>query len=248
MKFTKKEGFILAAIFILAIAGGVIWYLLEKQKTTVIEAPKQETASESQNEETFDGQEADQVDTSDWKTYRNEEIGVEFQYPSKWGEIKERKEQGCYDYENGGVNKTILTKEDQCYQIALYTSNYDKAIFFSTQSNLRVKFGIPRGAYWGDYTGAIKSEKDIQRMCEGQKENDCNVYKTLNGIWVAKRLEQREFSPEGEMIYVYYIKSSHPIYFSIAMSADRIMRANKQDLSTESDFSKVIDSLVFLSN
>lgn len=30
---------------------------------------------------------SDEIDTSDWKTYRNEIIGIEFDYPSDWSEI-----------------------------------------------------------------------------------------------------------------------------------------------------------------
>jgi len=30
----------------------------------------------------------DEIDTSDWEVYRNEDIGVNFKYPASWGEVK----------------------------------------------------------------------------------------------------------------------------------------------------------------
>ena len=30
-----------------------------------------------------------EIDTSDWQTYRNEELGFEFRYPQEWGEVRQ---------------------------------------------------------------------------------------------------------------------------------------------------------------
>jgi hypothetical protein len=101
MKFTKKGVIILAAIFILAIAGGVVWYLLEKQKTTVIEAPE-DMVKENLAEETQENSKVDAVpdwvvipdeNRPGWSIYRSEKFGFEFSCPSDWVEnaIKENK-------------------------------------------------------------------------------------------------------------------------------------------------------------
>src|SRR3990167_6298731 len=48
---------------------------------------KPATPAVNQNQNTNTATTTSEIDTSDWKTYRNEIIGIEFDYPSDWSEI-----------------------------------------------------------------------------------------------------------------------------------------------------------------
>jgi len=226
----NKKIAIAVAILIIVLAIGVgVWRWKEKNN--------EKNISEQQTNK--NGQNNNEVDTSDWKTYRNEKLGVIFDYPSKWGKIVEFAEQGCPDYEKGGVDADILNEKDDCKRITL--SGLNTGEFFSTGTPLLAKYGFARGGYWGDAAITIESENFIANFCK-EKKNICEVFKTKNNILIAKNVEQREYAESSDQkIIVYYIKSTHPIYFGIAMSSDRLNYNN-----AEEDLINVIESLKFL--
>ena len=74
----KTTSRILAAIVIVAVAG-MAYSAYSSKNVTVVNTNRNGNS--------------DAIDTSGWKTYRDEELGIEFEYPSTWGNI----EKGYYE-------------------------------------------------------------------------------------------------------------------------------------------------------
>lgn len=74
----QKPLFLAVALAALLVIGGAFWVMQKRQmamnQAPVVIDPVVETPVQTEPESS--------VDTSDWKTYRNEEYGVQFRYPS----------------------------------------------------------------------------------------------------------------------------------------------------------------------
>jgi len=70
---------IITVIILALIGGGVFWYLKTQKQEPV---NNNEPVVNNEGEE--NGDVGEEIDTSDWLTYRNEEYGFEVKYPSVW--------------------------------------------------------------------------------------------------------------------------------------------------------------------
>lgn len=70
----KKQYLTIITVLIIALGAGV--FVWQKQRNQVQEQPKQE--------EVVKADVSTDIDTSDWKTYRNEEYGYSIDYPRSW--------------------------------------------------------------------------------------------------------------------------------------------------------------------
>lgn len=89
MKSLKTKGFsaiiLIAILAVLALGGG--YWVWKDQAVAPAPAPADtniEPPSSSDNSFTTAPVPTPDIDTSDWKTYRNEEYGFEFKYPNNW--------------------------------------------------------------------------------------------------------------------------------------------------------------------
>ena len=79
---------IISVIVLALIGGGVVWYFkIQKQEpvnppVTENNNPVEERENNELTGEVVSG--GDEIDTSDWLTYRNEEYGFELKYPQGW--------------------------------------------------------------------------------------------------------------------------------------------------------------------
>ena len=79
-------------IFLLILAlfalGVTTFYLTLKEKGERMEKEERvETLPEEPVVESQEPTTAEAIDTSDWKVYRDEELGIAFKYPKEWGEV-----------------------------------------------------------------------------------------------------------------------------------------------------------------
>jgi hypothetical protein len=82
-----------------------------------------------------------------WQTYRNEELGIEFQYPKSWGEIKETQFQGpteCQPYERIVEGTKIVLNfiestgvVNSYISIYVTSANYKSAICFINEEKIK---------------------------------------------------------------------------------------------------------------
>ena len=211
----------------------------QEQKTT----EKQETTKEQTNNQnqTINGElkPEEKIDTSDWKTYRNEKFGFEFRYPRSWGDIIVWK-QKCFDgYKNDA--KVKHGNKEPCLQIALRATNM-KGLFLATETPNIIGRRVPRCGFWGDGSSLIKNEDYIRNFCMKNSDNkSCNTYVTHNNLVVAKNYESMPLSEDAS--YVYYISFNHPPFRGIKMSSAELPYTKEKNTTI---IENIINSLKFL--
>src|SRR3990167_9223846 len=87
------------------------------------------------------------VDTTEWKTYKNQTLGIEFNYPQEWGDAK-FEQRGCQNFDSTG--KPITNGE--MFRITFSSIN---TIEFGGNSS---DCSEPRGATWTDFQFYSKAE------------------------------------------------------------------------------------------
>ncbi len=230
-------GVLLIILLGIVVLGGGAYFFVQPQSSQT--ASKNNTATTTTQ--------TTPVSTTGWRLYENREIGVAFEYPESWGEVSVSREKGCqvdYYYFGTSTVKKFLSEMqrtgDPCDHVMLLLfspSPRSGDIFLDTMTPLANEYHLGRGGYWGDVSGLI-NDVFMAKVC-AQAGTVCA--KNSRGIQVAK-VPNQPSGEDGPMVTVYYIKSTHPFYYGLALSASRLNPA------WEADFERVVDTLHFVSS
>jgi len=167
-----------------------------------------------------------------WRLYENKEIGITFEYPDTWGNIRVGKEVGCFE-----AKQEMAASGDPCEQVLLSFGDVREGIFLATQTLLHEKYPIGRGAFFGDeYVG---SEEILLGYCSGKMGgNPCTTARNSHGVLVTKSFGVLGF--DGEAGWKYLARSPHPYFSSVVLSSSRL------NPTWQSDFDRLVDSLKFI--
>lgn len=134
----KKTGFgiigIIIAIAAVAVLGGFLYFReLNRLKnlTAPPPAPAPQTQQQNQEQPTTQAPPVSEIDTSNWKTYRNEQYGFEVRYPQKWNDIilfDEPKELSRSPFTEGVFSVSIGFKKDKSF-FTLYLNSMNRKLF-----------------------------------------------------------------------------------------------------------------------
>jgi hypothetical protein len=159
-------------------------------------------------------------------SYRDEELGISFIYPTYWGEVKKDKNE----------EKIILSFPSLGGGIAIDATDSSKEI-------------PGRGVYWGDIGFDIKNQDDVIGLCKRFSLSiSCSVFKNDNGIKMVKEVSNpgTEGGSESDVPSAqYYFYNPNGEYEGVSMSALRL--DNREYFSPiEKGFEEMVQSLKFI--
>ena len=191
-----------------------------------------------------------EIDTSNWKIYRNSEIGVMFKYPPEWGEINLWKDEDCGDRNDDTAISNITTQtQSSCHQIALYAENAkpkEVGIFFVTETVMYAARTHQRAGYFGDLANLPQENLSLKEaICSSAlfKNDSCIAFTTEKGIPVVHVLHEVFVPGLDKQQFLYFLKSGNPKYAGIVLSSGRLpydMNQSKKIIET------LLDTLQFI--
>lgn len=225
----------------LLVIGGVFFVWMKKQEKPVVPVPNNSNPIETKQEK-----KPSLTGTTGWTTYRNEEMGIQFDYPNSWGDINVSKEVGCVDYYAAEVAIPKDLKES-CFHITLSASSFDKGAFLSTEGVDYTNTEIPRGADWR--FRLISMPKEQENFClnnpfipmgnKGGHLENCKKFKTASELLVTKGVREIPFT-ENEKMTVYFIRTNHPIFYDLVLSSQYLKSS-----TSENELQQLIETIKF---
>lgn len=187
----KTTSTLITILLTAIIVGGGVYFFQKNEIDTLREEITTIQEQEGIEEILQDDEPANSATSTDLKTYTSEELGLSFQYPSKWDEITEGTDHGHFILKAG--DDTFFTADNYPYE------------------------GPDRGFGWTDLSAYIEDQDFINNFCDSpifpNNVQECEILENSNGIKYVKTLE--ELHTEGGLLGI-----AHNYYFFNPNSED----------------------------
>lgn len=153
-----------------------------------------------------------------WKVFENDTLGIKFDYPSDWGDLRTNFTRSTCPRKESSV---VADKGFECASANISDKNN---FMFATADVNKIISG--------------KNDLNMNGFCEG-KDSGCEIIKTSNGVYFAK-IFRPITNDEIYLTRLRYLKSD--TYLELIFSTENIESYYPE---SKEDIKKVIDSLVF---
>ena len=214
---TPLSKYLAMALFVLLpFVGGWIGYTLAPEKVVEVEREViKEVVVENENE--VAPQKNENSYSVETKTFRDDSLGITFEYPAVWGEITVNDESG--NCPSGYV-------ADDCnFRTLLLNDSSTAAIFLSAETKGHKDNPIGRGGFWGDLAGNISSNY----LSECGKIQGCRVVTNGNNVTFALYKADPPPKEMGFMPERYYVYNPNGQYYGIVLSSSEVSASHETD-------------------
>jgi hypothetical protein len=231
----------LVAVTVLAISV----FAVQKDKEIPVPMPISENQENSENQGENGENMTETVDTSDWKIFKSDEVGISFEYPIKWRGVVEKVDDAlCLE-----KNENYQLNEDSCRRVYFSTKANDY-IFLVTETEAYTQMltdgSNGRGAAWYEKLRyQLKSDycNDNPYLPSDYIPDTCEKFETKNGIKMTEIIDIVPFT-DDQMMTSFFFQSpiSNTSYREFVFSLVQL----GEDMSlSESDARKMIESITF---
>jgi hypothetical protein len=177
-------------LIIVIVSGGWFWYISKapmQQQVVPVTDNQSQQGGENQTQETSTEIIARNLDVSTWKTYRNEQIGIEFKYPNEEGWIFEEKDYSKDSSQPYWPMKSVSVFYDSDYLVTHSAPDKVDFIFASSQYNNGSVFPVDSKDTYnfnfkGQHVAGSMVDKDILEKLFDYKTCDKDIHFELPNL------------------------------------------------------------------
>ncbi len=210
----SKRNLIIGIVVLVALVGGVVLWNQKSNQRNTKQQTKKEVAEQTQEQKTTEKQEItkgqtnnqnqtvdgelkpeEKIDTSNWKTYRNEKLGFEVKYPKEWK----------YEFKKNNYGKVLIVRPISCSgTYGYYEDDCDDVIIILITDSPDNKLRTISGWNWAISEGSVKRDKCVDGVMRVKLNIDDNFKSCLTNEF--GKIHHRYFFKHDNLKYLFTIR------------------------------------------
>ncbi len=202
-----KKNLIIGIVVLIALVGGVVLWNQKSNQRNIKQQAKKEVVEQTQGQKTIQEQRDNQnqtsgelkleekIDTSNWKTYRNKEIGFEIKYPKEWK----------YEFKKNNYGKVLIIRPISCSDTyGYYKDDCDDLVVILITDSPDNKLRTISGWSWAISEGSAKRNKCVDGIMQVKLNIDDNFKSCLTNEF--GKIHHRYFFKHDNLKYLFTIR------------------------------------------
>ena len=203
-----RKNLIIGIVVLIALVGGIVLWQQKNNQRNIKQQVKKAVVEQTQEQKRIQGQTntknqtidgklkpEEKNDTSDWRTYRNKEIGFEIKYPKEWK----------YEFKKNNYGKVLIIRPISCSDTyGYYKDDCDDLVVILITDSPDNKLRTISGWSWAISEGSAKRNKCVDGIMQVKLNIDDNFKSCLTNEF--GKIHHRYFFKHDNLKYLFTIR------------------------------------------